>query len=299
MKRINATFAAKGGIDSSSKNMDFLVRHWAPFPRRYPSPLAVLNVGEIGGKDHWVRKTFSTCNFSFVLRGRGEFRRGGRTWAVEAPCVLTQWPGETPVYGPLPERGGTWDEIYFIYDARALPAFRRRGFVDERRPLWPLENPEGFHAQLAELRLLMAAVEPERVVDRVDLVCERMILESFLPAPGQPVAVRREAARQVEAQLRRAPEADVDFDALAQAHGLSSSSFRRQWNAIFSDPPGRHLLNLRMQKARRLLVESGARVGEVAAQVGFQDLLYFSRRFRLATGLSPSAYRKRFRLRPH
>jgi AraC-like DNA-binding protein len=278
--------------------MDFFVRHWAPYPRGFASELPVLNMGDIREKDHWVRRTFSTCNFSFILRGRGEFRRKGRAWPIEAPCVLTQWPGEAPEYGPLPEGKATWDEIYLIYDARILPRLRRRGFVAEARPVWPIENLDGFQAQLAELRALTHTSDPGRAVDRVDLICERMILESLAPAPDQAAAGEREAVRQIEARLQRAPETDFDFDRLARSHGMSPSTLRRRWSSIFPTPPGQYLLDLRMQKARRLLVESEARIGEIAARVGFQDLLYFSRRFHLSTGLSPSAYRKRYRLRP-
>ena len=274
--------------------MDFFVRHWAPYARRFPSPLAVLNMGDIREKDHQVRKTFSTCNFSFILRGRGEYRRKGKTWAVEAPCVITQWPGEALAYGPFP--GGTWDEVYLIYDARTMPAMRRRGFVDERRPVWPIANPDGVLAPLAELRRLAKMPRPADVADQADLLCERMVLESLLPLPGAPV--EDSAVRRIEAQLRRAPEQEVDLDRLADAHGMSPSTLRRRWTEAFAVPPGKYLLDLRMQKARRLLVETPARIGEIAAGVGFEDLLYFSRRFHLSTGLSPSAYRKRYRLRP-
>ena len=277
--------------------MDFLVRHWAPIPRRFPHELAVLNVGDIHGKDDWVRRRFSTCNFSFILRGNGEFRRKGKTWKVKAPCVLTQWPGELPVYGPQgPTK--TWDEVFLIYDARAIASLRRRGFVVDKRPVWAIDNIDGVLAQLEELRLLNRAPQPAQVADHVDRVCERMILESLLPVRPRAEVVPEEAPFRIEALLRRNPEKEFDFDRLSETYGLSSSSLRRQWNRTFPVPPQRYLLDLRMQKARRLLIESSSRVGEIARQVGFEDVLYFSRRFHLSTGLCPSAYRKRYCLRP-
>ena len=288
-------------IDFPAKNMDFFVKHLAPYPRQFPSELPVLNMGDIAEKDHWVRRTFSTCNFSFILRGRGEFTRKGETWKVEAPCVLTQWPGEKPHYGPLPETD-TWDEVYLIYDALTMPRLRKRGFVSDDRPVWKIANWNGVLAQLDELRALVQIPETERVVDRIDRVCERMILESLAPAPGRtakPGAVGTAASARIEALLRANPEHDFDFDTLARDHGLSPSTLRRQWAAHYAQPPGQYLLGLRIQKARRLLIESEARVGEIAYRVGFTDILYFSRRFHLMTGLSPSAYRKRYRLQPN
>ncbi|WP_157895122.1 AraC family transcriptional regulator [Verrucomicrobium sp. GAS474] len=211
--------------------------------------------------------------------------------------MITQWPGEKPNYGPLP-LDATWDEIYFLYDARTVPQLRKRGFFSDPRPVWPITNLEGVLATLEELRSLIRLPDPASVVDRIDRICERMILESLAPPPGRGDDGDTQAIVQIEAALRAHPEKDYDFDALARANGLSPSTLRRQWSALYALPPNQHLIKLRLAKARRLLVESDARIGEIAQRVGFADVLYFSRRFRLMTGLSASDYRKRYRLRP-
>ena len=53
-----------------------------------------------------------------------------------------------------------------------------------------------------------------------------------------------------------------------------------------------------MQAGSRLLVDSGLAVKRIAREVGVDDELYFSRRFRASTGLSPSDYRETHRLDP-
>lgn len=50
--------------------------------------------------------------------------------------------------------------------------------------------------------------------------------------------------------------------------------------------------NLRINAACRWLISTLMPVGEVAAKVGYNDALYFSRRFRAVTGMSPSEYRR-------
>lgn len=50
---------------------------------------------------------------------------------------------------------------------------------------------------------------------------------------------------------------------------------------------------LRMNEACRLLRSTLLPVGEIASQLGYQDMLYFSRCFRSYNGCSPTAYRKR------
>ena len=277
--------------------MDSFVKHWGASQRRFPSPCPLLTVGDIQAKNNWVRRTFNTCNFSIILRGRGEFWRKQQLWPVQAPFVITQWPNEPLAYGPpLPEE--TWDELYLIYDASCMPWFRQCGFIDEHRPAWPIRNIEAVMAHVDELRALGSVRASEMAADRVDRVAERLILESLLPGIQANPDTSDEVVQHILLQLRRRPHETHDFNQLARRHGISSSTLRRRWHDALKTTPGRYLLDLRIRKARRLLAETSLQVGEIAAESGFQDMLYFSRRFKLETRLTPSQYRKYYRIKP-
>jgi AraC-like DNA-binding protein len=252
-------------------------------------------MGDYQGKDHRVRLTFATCNFSIILRGRGDFHRKDRLWAVQAPCVITQWPGEALDYGPFVPNE-TWDELFLIYDAQCLPWFRQRGFVDETRPVWPIHNMEGVQAQVDELRSLSRDPGRDPSADRVDRVCERLILETLLPGIHPHSDPGNQIIEPIIARFRRRPAAPYDLDEIARNQGMSASTLRRRWFEVTKTTPGRYLLNLRLQAAQRLLAETVLPVGEIAAQSGFPDMFYFSRRFKLETGLTPTQYRRRHRI---
>ncbi len=53
-----------------------------------------------------------------------------------------------------------------------------------------------------------------------------------------------------------------------------------------------YVLTLRVEEAKRLLVEDRADIRQIAEAVGFQDANYFSRVFKKRVGCSPSAYRR-------
>lgn len=67
--------------------------------------------------------------------------------------------------------------------------------------------------------------------------------------------------------------------------------------ALFSKETGQTILQytnqLRITKAKELLRFTNDSVSEIAAEVGIEDLYYFSRLFRRLVGMSPSEYRKR------
>lgn len=279
--------------------MDFHTKHWGAFTRRHPSSFQVINAAPAWAKDHWVRTAFQTCNFSFILRGRGEYHRQGRVWRVEAPCVITQWPGEPLEYGPVVLPEGTWDELYVTYAGEAKPRFEAARLIDPERPLWPIVEPGPVLVLAEELRRLSHAVEPELVADRVDRVCERMILESWLgPARREAPVGDAATVRAIAAELRaRLAEPSLRPEEVARKHGWSASTFRRRWDAVMPESPGRVLQGLRMQAACRLLVETMLPIHEIASASGFADEYYFSRRFHLEQGMPPRTYRRAYVLR--
>jgi AraC-like DNA-binding protein len=79
----------------------------------------------------------------------------------------------------------------------------------------------------------------------------------------------------------------------ARAH-LSLSQLQREFQRLFSMTPSDYLLRVRLLMARRQLEHSSAPVGRVALECGFYDQSHFTRAFRVATGLRPLEYRRRF-----
>ncbi len=54
----------------------------------------------------------------------------------------------------------------------------------------------------------------------------------------------------------------------------------------------KYLNNIRIRKAKELLKSTDLQVMEIADQVGYFDAKYFSRQFKLATGMTPAQYRQ-------
>lgn len=277
------------GMDECFKNMDFPIRHWNPYPRRFPFPFPVASANFVPEKKNWIRRAFRTCNFSFILQGRGEFYRKGRYHAVEAPCVITQWPGEFVEYGPPPP-DESWAELYLIYDGRLMKAFEKTGLIETKRPVWPIQAVSTVHTLVTELHVLAHTTCPEDTVDRVDRVCERLIFESSL--------IRRadehipQLAEDVASELRNDLRRPFNLEETARQYGMSVPTFRRRWAEFSSLSPHRYLEQLRLREACRLLAETPQPIKEIAQTVGFDDEFYFSRRFQAAIKMAPRDYRK-------
>jgi AraC-like DNA-binding protein len=85
---------------------------------------------------------------------------------------------------------------------------------------------------------------------------------------------------------------DLTDASVAQQLGLSTSHFRFLFKQATGQPFHKYLVSLRLEKARRMLVEQGLPVGTVARAVGFSALSHFSRAFAQRFSVSPTSLRR-------
>jgi AraC-like DNA-binding protein len=278
-------------MDIKISYMDYFSIHLEPLPRRYPFGLQVRTIGYLPHKTDWVRSKFGTFNFSFILRGGGEYRMGSRVWSVQAPCVITQWPGIHVEYGP----GEFWEELYLIYSAEFQPLLEQRRFADLSRPVWYIRELGPTRRRLTELRVLLADPTAFGRADEIDRIAEHMVLESLISESRPDIGRSERIIQEIQGFLEENYARAIDFDLLAAEHGLSPTTFRRYWGAVISTSPGQYVARLRIRQACRMLAETKKPIGEIAQAVGYEDVLYFSRRFHQVVGETASAYRRRNR----
>jgi AraC-like DNA-binding protein len=88
----------------------------------------------------------------------------------------------------------------------------------------------------------------------------------------------------------------VSIELMAATLGFSRAYLSRVFKRHTGMTPVAFLLRLRIDHARRLLRErTELTVEQIAASVGFQDPLYFSKQFRRICGMPPTSYREQMR----
>jgi AraC family transcriptional regulator of arabinose operon len=102
-----------------------------------------------------------------------------------------------------------------------------------------------------------------------------------------------ERVMQVIELIERNLAIDLSVTVLAKRANLSQSRFAALFRAQVGTSPQKFVEQRRLETAARLLDLTARPVASIAAEVGFPEALYFSTRFRLRMGMSPSAYRIR------
>lgn len=124
-------------------------------------------------------------------------------------------------------------------------------------------------------------------------VCS-LAFDSFTQAVEDDTTQR---VRKVEAYIRENyGNEDLSLNTIRDEFAISISYF----SAIFKATTGTtfvdYLTQIRIEKAKELLLITEKRAGEIAAEVGFADPHYFSITFKRVTGLTPRDYRTQKRL---
>lgn len=84
---------------------------------------------------------------------------------------------------------------------------------------------------------------------------------------------------------------NLSLDNYAELCNRSLSSFKRDFQKIYNETPGRWLLNKRLDYSALLLKNDNKNISQVVFECGFEDLSHFSRAFKARFGVSPSSYR--------
>lgn len=124
-------------------------------------------------------------------------------------------------------------------------------------------------------------------------------LEQAMIATFSLLLAEQEPQRQISARIRQVQEhitehlsQNLSIDALAEVSCLSPTQFKKVFREQTGTSPLKHITQVRMEKAKALLMHTDHSVQRVAELVGYGDLSAFSRRFSQHFGLSPKTFFK-------
>jgi AraC-like DNA-binding protein len=127
----------------------------------------------------------------------------------------------------------------------------------------------------------------------VDELLFRLLRSDAAAAVRSGVGQAADAHRILDAmQYMRTHHAQkLTVENIARHHAMSPSHFAHRFRAVARISPMRYLREVRLEQARTLVLQPGARASEVANQVGFESAAHFTREFKRRFGVPPSRAR--------
>ncbi len=87
-------------------------------------------------------------------------------------------------------------------------------------------------------------------------------------------------------------QSPLSVSSICEEFGISKNRLYSLWRKWFGLTVGDYILNIRMRRAKNLLVNDDMKIKEVCVEVGIPDYNYFSKVFKKFYGVSPKEYKK-------
>lgn len=89
---------------------------------------------------------------------------------------------------------------------------------------------------------------------------------------------------------------EISLKRISDRLGIGQSQLTRRFQAAYGSTPVEYITRLRLDEVQRLLLETDETLESIAERCGFESGSYLSRVFRAKMGVTPSGFRKSYRM---
>ncbi len=148
--------------------------------------------------------------------------------------------------------------------------------------------------------LMLSLIGKEHGTDVADAVADQMIYNTVREATAEQrvsfqarLGLRNPRLTKAIQHMSEAIEDPITTAEVADRIGISTRQLERLFRTHLGCSPSKYYLEMRLQKARNLLLQTEKSVTEIAVATGFRSSTHFARVYRGLFGVSPGAQRAR------
>lgn len=237
-------------------------------------------------------RTLPEYQLVYVTKGKGIFRSDSvKTIHVKAGNVILLFPGEWHTYFPQDEIG--WDTYWLgFYGSYPDHLINHRFFI-KKSPVLDI----GFNERVAALfdqSIELVMQEKSGFQQAVSGIVLHLLGTIYYITQNnlfedEEMIKKIEEARVI---MREHPEGNVCLEDIAADLNMSYSWFRKMFKQYTGLSPAQYQLQIKLQKAKALLISSSKSVKEIAYLLDFDSPNYFASFFKDKTGFTPVEFRK-------
>jgi AraC-like DNA-binding protein len=243
---------------------------------------------------HWsVGRRLSDYQVLYITKGKGVFESettGPRK--INAGDVFILFPGIWHRFKPDNDSG--WDEYWVEFNGDLIEHYRTKEFLNPENPV----ITTGITGEIAGNYLKVIELIKEEKPG-FQYIASGILMQIL----GQLFASKKYHSfegKEIENKIKQAKltilenmSHPVSQEKLARDVGLGYSLYRKKFKEYTGVSPAQYQIQLRINKAKDLLIASGVSLKEIAHILGFETTDYFFRLFRQKTGFSPSEFREK------
>jgi len=229
-----------------------------------------------------------------VLDGAGIFKAGGKEYTLHKNQAFFIYPGTETFYQADKEK--PWSYVWMgLHGYLSEECLRKIGLSTET-PVIGLRDTKDIEECVTKL------LEAPQLTYSNYLIRQGEMYRFFGLMMDQSENLKKDRQRYDYPQSIYVKQAvqfmslnyehHIKIDSLADQIGITRSYLTKSFQKELQTSPQEFLINLRLEKAAKLLLSENASISEISDAVGYSDPLAFSKKFKEKFGLSPKAYRE-------
>ena len=227
----------------------------------------------------------------YLASGRAEFVIGGKAHQLTAGHMVLFRPDQPQHYR---YHGKDHTEMYWVHFTgnQVEEILESSGFTSRDCIFFAGADPalpQLFDHMIHELQTRRANFQT-----MLELYLRQLLLLSrrVAPTPTSLTSALHRQVEQVQRYFAQNYSSPINIREYAAGQNVSISWFLRCFKQVTGQTPMQYILSTRITNAITLMRDTDWNLTQIAAAVGYDNPLYFSRLFRKQKGMSPSDYRR-------
>lgn len=236
-----------------------------------------------------IGRTLNEYQFVYVTKGRGVFESGGRSFLVHPGSIMVILPGVRHLYRPDYEVG--WMEYWVGAKGPYLDTLREKGFLSSEKPFYDV----GLQKNLLEIYMhIFEEVKTQAPLYQARASSYLILLIAEIISHERKGVHYSHSAQLVEKAKFLMEEniyGDINVHAISDMLGVNTVHLNEVFKSYTAMTPYQYFISIKIHRAEEVLEQGGVSIKEAAFRLGFKDQYYFSRLFKIKTGISPSRWK--------
>jgi AraC-like DNA-binding protein len=236
-------------------------------------------------------RVLNEYQINYITEGEGIYENDSGRYKIRPGSLLITKPGDWHRYRPKKKSG--WVEHYVGFRGNIASQIFKQPWFASGKAVIDIGNREEFIDTYYKIFEYVLEEKPG-----FQQVAAGMIMKLF----GYMISTYKQrdfSGKRVEQVIQNAcfmirenVEQEIDFKKFAEQNHIGYSYFRKMFKKYTGVPPVQYHLDLKILRAKEMLLSSDKIIKEISYELGFQSIYYFSRVFKKKLGVSPSEIRK-------
>ena len=227
---------------------------------------------------------------NYITEGSGIFETNERTYVVKKGFLFIVKPGQWHRYRPNQQTG--WTENYVGFNGIVVDRLFEKGLISFERPVIDIGRREEFIDTYIKIFDLINNETPGYQQVAAGMIMKLLgYIVSFAKQKGYSGNRIEQIIKQACFTMRANVSSSIDIEQLATNNNVGYAYFRKMFKKYMGISPHKYYNNLKVLKAKELLLTTDKLIKEVSNELGYQSIYYFSRLFKNKTGFTPSEFK--------